>query len=163
MAKVSIIEQVDTGEIIERAVTISTSEFSVKLDTTGDGNPDTLFSPAVTTQVEIENDGDQSTPQDQCGNTERIRTSNRGWSIRVQGIVTDEEREGNLTMQMLRDMVAPADSVDMRSDVISGNVAVSNTVITQANDLTSIETEDTIGKESAYEFQLQLGESESDE
>lgn len=159
---VTYIEEVD-GRTVERDVRISSTPFSIKLDTTGDGEADTLFSPAVTTEVEIENNGDTSTPSDQCGNTERFRTTNEGWSIRVTGIVTANEREGNLSMQMLRDLVAPADAVQIRCDLISGQVAVSNTLLTQPNDLVSIQTVDTQGEEKAFEFQLQLGESQSEQ
>lgn len=157
---VTYIEEVN-GSTVEREVQLSTTEFSVKLDTTGSGEPDTLFSPVVTQSVEIENDGDSTTPSDQCGNTERRRTTNEGWSIRVSGIVTANERGSNLSLQLLRDVIAPADSVQIRSDVLSGEVSVSNTVITQSSDLVSIVTDETEGEEKAFEFQLQLGESQS--
>lgn len=145
----------------EQVIEATSEEFSVKLDTTGNGTPDTLFSPAITQEVEIENDGDTSKMQDQCGNTERQRQTHEGWSIRVEGIVTEEPREGNLTMAMLRDDVAAANSVQIRCDLINGEVAVNNTVLTQSSDLVSFSSNETDGKEKAFDFQLQLGESES--
>lgn len=142
--------------VISEEVEISSSEFAIKID--GD-----LYKPAVVTSVEIENDGDTDQTSDQCGHSARSRTGNNGWVIRVQGIVTGNDfRHENLSMQMLRDVIATMDEVQIRSDIYSGEQVVSNTVITQANDLHSIETRDTNGREEAYEFQLQLGETESE-
>lgn len=136
-------------------IEIPSSDFSVKID----GN---LHKPAAVTNIEIENDGDTTTTQDQCGHTARTRTGNRGWVIRVQGIITgNDDRYGNLSMQMMRDVIASSDSIKVRSEVYSGEQTVSNTVITDANDLHAIETPDTEGEERAYEFQLQLGETTS--
>lgn len=135
---------------------ISSSKFSVKID--GE-----LHEPAVVTNIEIENDPSNSTTSDQCGHTSRQRTTDGGWIVRVQGIVTgNDDRYRNLSMQMLRDVVASADTVEVRSDVYSGEQVVSNVVITQPNDLHSVETPDTWGKEQAFEFQLQLGEEDSE-
>jgi hypothetical protein len=137
-------------------VELSSTSFAAKLD-------GQIYRPAVTTSVEIENDGDVSATKDQCGHTERKRVGNQGWQIRVQGMVTANTlRQGNLSMQQLRDVIAQSDEIEIISDVLSGTFAVSNVVITQPNDLVSIVTEDTNGEEKAFEFQLQLGESESD-
>lgn len=161
LTTVTYISEVN-GQTVENDVKLSSSEFLVKIDTTGDGSPDTILGqPAVTEEIEIENDGDSATPQDQCGNTERFRATNEGWMVRVNGIVTAADREGNLTLQDLRDVVATSDSIWIRSDIMNGQVAVQNTVITQANDLVSIQTPDSVEPEKAFTFQLQLGESES--
>lgn len=154
---ITIVEDIGGGETAVVEQTLPTTEFAVKID-------GILYRPAITTNVEIENDGDVTRVQDQCGHTEANRTTNQGWSIRVQGIITGNEgREGNLSLALLRDTIANRDSVEIRSDVISGRYEVSNTVITQANDLVSINTNDTNGEEKAFEFQLQLGQSESDD
>lgn len=153
---VEFIEEVNGQEVV-RERELSTQRFSVKLDTTGDGTPDTLFTPVLTTEIEMENGSDQANPQDQCGNTEKLRATNLGWSINVTGIVTDSERQGNLSLSVLRDEVAVADKVTIRCDLISGPVAVNNTVLTQASDLVSINTQETEDEEKAFEFQLQLG------
>jgi hypothetical protein len=159
VSQIEIIEDVGGGQTRVTEKRISSTEFAVKID-------GQLFRPAVTTQVEIENDGDVSATTDQCGNTERDRQANQGWSVRVQGIVTgNDDRGGNLSMQLLRDVIATADTIKVRSDVTGSSVTrleVSNTVITQTSDLVSIQTEDTDGEEQAFEFQLQLGESEAD-
>lgn len=157
---VEVVREIDGQEVVTEE-TLSSQQFGVKLDTTGDGNPDTVFNPAVTTQVEIENSGEVSKTSDQCGNTQRSRTTTEGWLVRVQGIVTDVERGNNLTLSTLRDTVASSDTVPIRSDLLSGTIVVSNVVITQASDLVSIQTEDSFGEEKAFEFQLQLGEEES--
>lgn len=134
---------------------ISSTRFSVKI--AGE-----YRSPAVTREVEIENNGDQSVSRDQCGNIERRRQSNDGWAVRVTGIVTSNDvRRDNLSLQKLRDVVANMDSVEIVSDVTSGEYTVSNTVITEANDLVSVQTPDTDGREQAFEFNLQLGDTES--
>lgn len=151
---INFIEDVGGEErVVERK--ISTTGFILKID-------GKKYSPTITTSVEIENSGENTTTMDQCGHTERERTGNKGWLIRVQGIVTsNDSRTGNLSLQMLRDVVATANKVKVRSDVISGSYTVSNVVITQSNDLVSVETRDTEGEEKAFEFQLQLGEKES--
>lgn len=159
VSTIEIIEDVGGGQerVTERP--ISTTDFAVKMD-------GQLYRPAVTTNIEIENNGEMSTTQDQCGNTERSREGNMGWSVRVKGIATaNDDRGGNLSMQMLRDVVATSETIKIRSDVTGSSVTeleVSNTVITQASDLVSIQTDDTEGEELAFEFQLQLGESEAE-
>jgi hypothetical protein len=159
---VTIIEESDGEEFVRERI-ISTVEFSVKLDTDSDGEPDTLFTPIITEDVEMENASDQSEVQDQCGNTERRRASNQGWSITVKGMVTAAERYGNLDLATLRDVVAPADDIIIRSDIINGEFALNNTLIGQRSDLVSINTVDTDGDEKVYDFQLQIGETESDQ
>lgn len=152
---ITIVEQLENGETETVEREIPTTDFAVKLD-------GQLRHPAITTNVEIENDGDISRQSDQCGNTQTRRVTNKGWTIRVQGIVTKNDgRQENLSLQLLRDVIATAESIQIRSDVISGTFEVSNVVITQANDLVSVNTFDTDGKEQAFEFQLQLGESQS--
>lgn len=143
-----------TTETIEK--TLPSTEFAVKMD-------GRQYQPAVTTDVEIENNGDLTRTQDQCGHTSAARTTNNGWSITISGIVTGNDgRDGNMSVQMLRDVVAPATSVQIRTDLISGQFEVSNTVITQPNDLVSVQTNETDGEEKAFEFQLQLGETNSE-
>lgn len=144
------------GNTVEVKRTIPTTEFAVKLD-------GQLYQPAITTNVEIENDGEQSRTADQCGHTERNRVGNKGWQITIQGIITgNDNRRGNLSLALLRDVIAVSETIQIRSDIISGEFEVSNTVITQASDLVSIQTSDTNGEEKAFEFQMQLGESNSD-
>jgi hypothetical protein len=134
---------------------IVSSRFAIELD--GD-----LYSPAVVEEFEIENNGDTSTVADQCGNTERQRTTNEGWTIRVNGIVTgNDNREGNLSMPLLRDTIAAMDTVTIVSDLISGTFEVSNTLLSDSSEYHSIRTADTEGDEQAFDFQLQLGESSS--
>lgn len=148
------------GNTVSEEKSLPSAEFVVKVDDTGDGTADNLLGkPAVTTEIEIENDGETSTPSDQCGNVERFRTENSGWMIRVTGMVTAGDREGNLSVNDLK-AVAGMDSIWIRSDLISGQFAVQNTVITQPNDLVYIQTPDTDGEEKVFEFQLQLGESQ---
>lgn len=135
---------------------IQSTEFAVKID-------GQIYKPAITTNVEIEHDGDTESTSDQCGHTTRQRTGDNGWVVRVQGIVTaNDDRYGNLSLQMLRDVVAGAEDMKIRSDVIEGSYVVSNTVITQAGDLYSIQTQATDGEEQAFEFQVQFGESSSE-
>lgn len=136
-------------------VTLTSTEFAVKVD-------GTLLQPEITTKVEMENDGEMSTSRDQCGHTSRQRASNGGWVVNVNGIVTDNDaRDGNLSLQTLRDVVANMSEAKIRSDIVSGEYEVASVVITQPNDLVSINTDSTNGDESAYEFHCQFGESES--
>lgn len=156
---------VTTVTLIESGEGGGTREKEIKLQTVGffivvDGEN---YSPAVTTNVEIENDGDVAQPQDQCGRIERTKVSDKGWNVRVQGIITgNDERDGNLSMQLMRDYVATADSVEVHCDLFDGEIVVGNLVITQANDLVSVNTRDTHGDEAAFEFQLQLGEQDTE-
>lgn len=151
LSQIQILDEEGVSQIVD----IPSTNFSIKVD-------GRLRSPAVTTTVEIENDGDVSATKDQCGHTERKRVGNQGWQIRVSGMITaNTTRQDNLSMQQMRDVVAQSEEVRIISDVLSGVFAVSNVVITQPNDLVSIVTESTNGEEKAFEFQLQLGESES--
>lgn len=153
---VTLREQTDIG-VEERVVETTSTQFFVNIG-------GKKFSPAVTTNIELENDGDIADPQDQCGNVERTKVSNKGYNIRIEGIATmNQEREGNLSMQLIRDYVGGADDVDIRCDLFEGTIVVSNIVITQSSDLVSIQTVDTEGEEKAVEFQLQLGEKETDD
>lgn len=153
--EITVRDRDDFGQVQERSVSVRTTEFFITVE-------DQQFTPAVVTNVEIEHDGDVADPQDQCGNVERTKTSNKGWNVRVEGIVTaNDERPGNLSMQLMRDYVATTDSVSVRSDLFEGEIVVSNVVITQSNDLVSVNTHETDGQEMAFEFQLQLGEEET--
>lgn len=139
----------------ESETRIVSSRFAIELD-------DTLYTPAVVEGFEIENNGDTSTVADQCGNTQRQRTTNEGWTIRVNGIVTgNDNRNGNLSMPLLRDTIADLDTVTIVSDLLSGTFEVSNTLLSDSNEYHSIRTTDTDGDEQAFDFQLQLGESAS--
>lgn len=152
---ITVVEDTGAGTVT-REETISSTEFAVKLD-------GVLYSPEITTEVEMENDGDISNTADQCGNTEREKINNGGWNLTVQGVVTgNDDRHGNLSLQLLRDVIAPMDTIRVRSDIAEGEFEVSNTVITQTGDLVSVETKSTDGEEKAFEFQLQLGESSAD-
>lgn len=156
LREITVVEELDNGETRTVKRTLSTSRFVVKID-------GQRYSPEITANIEIENDGGTERTTDQCGNTERSRTSNKGWAIRVTGIVTgNDARQSNLSLQLLRDVIAQESTISITSDIISGEFEVSNTVITQSSDLVSINTPDTEGEESAFEFQLQLGQSESE-
>jgi hypothetical protein len=152
---IEIVSQDGAGGTDTSRRTIPTTSFSLFLN-------ETEYQPAVVTDIEIENSGNDNQVSDQCGNTERNRTGNSGWAIRVNGIITGEDaRQGNLSLSLLRDVVASSDSVTIGADIQSGTFEVGNVVITQQSDLVSIETANTNGKEKAYEFQLQLGETQS--
>lgn len=154
IATVEFIEVVDGGrQVVEE--TFVTTEFVVKID-------GQKYSPVLTTEVEIENDGDTATATDQCGHTERDRVTDNGWAIRVNGIITASDRTGNLSLALMRDVIATASDLKIRTDVIEGRFEVSNVLVTQTSDLVSINTGDTDGDEQAFQFQLQLGESESE-
>lgn len=152
---IEIVSQSGAGGTTTSQRTIPTTSFSLFLN-------ETEYQPAVVTDIEIENSGNDNKVSDQCGNTERNRTGNSGWAIRVSGIITGaDSRQGNLSLSLLRDVVASSDSVTIGADIQSGTFEVGNVVITQQSDLVSIETANTNGKEKAYEFQLQLGETQS--
>ena len=146
------------GEDIVETVNQS-SGFGVEF--TGDDN--TVYSPVVTDLVEKENSGDTTTRTDQCGNTRRNRTSNNGWMLQVEGIVTEnEDRPGNLSTVVLDD-VAVAGDIAVYSDIFSGILEVSNVIVTDdATTFTHVETEETWGKERAYTFSMELGEQDAE-
>lgn len=154
---VTLVEDVGgTEQVTER--TLPTTQAIVKPNSSGIARE-----PAIVTDVEIENDGDMNTVSDQCGNAERESDTRRGWVVRISGIITgNENRFQNLSLAYIRDELARQDSIYIVTDVISGQFEISNIVISQASDLVSIETKDTEGPEKAFEFQLQLGESQSD-
>jgi hypothetical protein len=135
--------------------TIPSTSFAVILD-------DIAYEPAICRRVEAENGGNDNTTSDQCGNTERNRTGNDGWKVTVSGIITGADRPQNLSLPTLRDVVAGSDSIEISSDVISGTYELSNVLIGQEEDLVSVQTVNTDGKEKAFDFQLQLGETQSE-
>lgn len=144
------------GVRTEIEVDTNKTEFAVKID-------GVLKKPAITNMIEIERSGDIAEPQDQCGHTERDRIGDSGWAISVEGIVTSNDaRQGNLSMQEMRDVVSTMSEAEIRSDLISGTYEVGDVIITDASDLFSIETTDTDGEETAYEFQIQLGQTDSE-
>jgi hypothetical protein len=146
-----------SGEKTEVAVEHDKSDFALKID-------GVLYKPAIVDEMEIERSGDMATPQDQCGHTERDRVGDKGWAINVQGIVTSNDaRAKNLSMQQMRDVVSTMSEAEIRSDLISGTYEVSDVIISDSSDLFSIQTQDTEGDETAYEFQMQLGQTDSQE
>lgn len=153
----------EDGTVVEE--TVPTTEFGVAFDEDGDGEytDDPLYSPAITSEVEIENDGNNAVVSDQCGRTERSRTTNEGWMVTVTGICTaNESRRGNLSLEQVK-QIGTSDEVYIVSDVHTGVLAVGNVVITQASDLVYVETGSTDGRERAFDFQLQLGDTESED
>lgn len=153
---VTVIEDSGGGRV-EREVVFPDSAFAIEID-------GQRYKPAVTTQVEIEKSPDNEVIMDQCERSERGRGGSRGWQVRVQGIITgNDDRAGNLSLQKMRDTVGSMDEITIYSDIFSGTIVLSNIVITQASDLVSIQTKDTVNEEDAYEFQLQLGETESED
>lgn len=144
------------SETEEREEEVITSKFQVRLD-------GTLYEPAVVQKVEIEKSDDSTRRTDQCGNMKKQKAENSGWIMRVEGIITaNDSRHRNLSLQLLRDVIAEQDSVYIVSDILSGEIILSNVIITQPKDITSIETRDTEGKEQAFDFQLQLGRTENE-
>lgn len=136
---------------------VDNTEFAVELD-------GAEYRPEITTEVEIEYDGDNSSPRDQCGNMERSRVGSSGWLVRVTGIITaNGSRRENLDLELFKNFLAPSDELTIVSEVINGTFVMSNAVITQPNDLVSVQTVNTDGEERAYEFQLQLGEESNDD
>jgi hypothetical protein len=155
MTTVTFIEEVD-GRTVESEEEIATSPFAIKYD-------GQLYEPEVVTDIEFERSDENATTHDQCGNTERTATTTQGWLVRVQGIITaNETRVSNASMPFFRDIVAPADAIEVRTDVVSGRFTVGNLVISQPNDLVGLTTVSTDGMEQAFEFQLQLGEEAAD-
>lgn len=118
--------------------------------------------PVLVDNLEIEHSGESSTITVDCGDTERRKTANKGWTVRVEGLVsTNDTRADNLSMQVLRDVIAPADTVDIRSPLLSGRIIVSNVII-GSDDAVEIDTERTNGREKVWGFSMTLGEEESD-
>lgn len=143
----------DEGNVVEEEIT--TTDFYV--DVNGE-----FHRPVITNEIEIENDSDMTSVSDQCGNVERNTVGNQGWKIRATGLVTgNDSRPNNLSLSKIRDVVALSDTITIESDLISGEFELSNTVITQSSDVAAIQTNATNGIESAYSFQLQLGETDT--
>lgn len=119
------------------------------------------FSPIITQTLELENSGDESKITDQCGRTTRNKSSNSGWLLRVEGIVSKPDRPGNLSLSRLKE-VAKMDNVEVHCALHDGTLVVGNVVVRQENDIHSVETQDTAGKEEAFPFTMQLGEEDSE-
>lgn len=144
------------GDAATTQVEVRNPKFFIKLD------GEELY-PAVVTNLEIEHSGESSTITTDCGDTERRRTGNLGWVVTVEGICTSNDvRTDNLSMQKLRDVIAPSETVDIRSALLSGTIIVSNVVLSSPESATEIETERTAGRERAWAFRMTLGEEESD-
>lgn len=139
----------------EEVIDVTTTTFSVKID-------DQLYSPVVTSEVEIEHTGETSEISDQCGNTRRRAEADKGYALQVTGIVTSVRRANNLTLQMLRDEIGGAQQVRVRSDVIDGPFTNPKPTITQTSELVSYNGVQTDGDEQAFDFTLQAGEENSD-
>jgi len=117
--------------------------------------------PVLVDRLQIENSGESSTITVDCGDTERRKTANKGWVVEVEGLVTtNDSRPGNLSMQKLRDVIAPSDTVDVHSALLRGSIVVSNVVI-GSDDAIEIETGRTNGREKCWAFRMTLGEEES--
>jgi len=141
----------------EKTIELVQTPFAIRVDGSG------FKQPEVTREMEIENDSNMTSVSDQCGNVERNTLGNQGWNIRVSGIVTNERRENNLSLQELRDIIAPSDTIEIQSEIIGGaaEFELSNTVITQRSDIPAIRTPSTNDIEQAFEFQLQIGETDT--
>lgn len=122
------------------------------------------LSPPITTNIEVENDGDVNRTKDQCNNIEVRRFgSNTAWIMRIQGIVTATDRSGVLSLSRL--MSLKDRTVRVVSDFpIEGPILVANTTITQSNDNgAKLKTDEMNEPETMFTFNLQLGEEEDTE
>lgn len=150
LSEIVIIEE---GE--QSVVQITDEGFSVEVD----GQE---YTPAVTEDIQADKSVEGTTLNDQCGNYESRATNNRGWSVTVKGIVTANDRDGNLTMQFIRDTISNLEQIEITCDLYRGPIQVNSVSLGQGNGLNEISTTKTVGKEKAYEFQLQLGEPEGE-
>lgn len=139
----------------ERPLELSSKEFNLVID--GDE-----LSPTVTSQVEIDKGRGEDTDQltDQCGNTERFRTSDSGWALTATGFVTRSNRDANLGVREMK-AVADMESVQVETELHSEDMTVQNVRLTQVSDVAALNTESTSGDELAFEFEIQLGDQQS--
>lgn len=136
-------------------IEVRNASFFVKLD------GQELY-PALVTNLEIENSGENSNITVDCGDTERRKTANGAWVMRVEGIVTSSSRTDNLSMERLRDDIANSETVEVRSGLFSGRILVSNVIISAPEEVTEIQTNRTNGREKAWAFSMVLGEESSE-
>lgn len=126
----------------------------------------TLYEAAITEDILLEEDGEESNVTDQCGRTESRRRGSNNFKFVVEGIVTNDfsqqrvERGNeilNLTVPNLKDL-RNAPKLELRSDIHNGEVYVKNFSVRQTNDMVAIDRGS--GPEPAFAFQLQLKEPE---
>lgn len=123
-----------------------------------------LLEPALVREVEVESNNNDRTTSDMCGSTRRESFGTGGLLYTVTGIITFENREGNLSVrEILR--LSEGDTVRVVSDFPNdGRITVRNVVVTQTEDLNGLEVPTrTDGSEKAATFQLQLGEKDENE
>lgn len=150
MTTITVIDEFGNEETID----LPSSRWGITID--GE-----QFTPAVATNVEITSPDESTAITDDCGNTERRTTKNTGWSINVEGIVTNVEGGGNLSIRKLK-QVSTMDEVSIFSDVHSGVMSNPRVTITQVSDMSFVQTKDMSGKAMAFEFTFEAGDREAD-
>lgn len=134
-------------------VYIPTTDFVLVLD-------GQRFTPAATTEIQLENDGEMESVTDQCGRTEQARTSDFNWTMKVNFVIADGRFQvgsaNNMSMADLKS-IRSADTVEVESAPHSGTMELDNITIRQRNDLVSISLGDD-SEYDAYECRLNLKE-----
>lgn len=122
----------------------------------------TAKTPAVTQTIEVESNQRQAKTGTQCGETRQSNIASDPFKVTVQGIVTNATDGTSLSVSDLLFEVQEGDFVTINSDFpITTSLEVTNVVVTQSQDLVSVDTPQTDGFETAFTFQLQLGAEQS--
>jgi hypothetical protein len=137
----------------EESIIIVGTPFSISLD-------GVEYEPAVVKDLEVEFDAQNEEVSDQCGRTEFLQTGTRPARMKAQIIITDNNRRGNLSLDILKQLRdAIGSDIRVTSELYSGAVELSNILINQSSDIVQIDVGS--GMQTAYGAQIQLGESES--
>lgn len=126
-------------------------DFSVIID-------DVRYTPWAVSELEEEQDVQDATVQDQCGNVERTQLGTDAKRMRVTGFVRKEGVTGELTKEVFRQQIYSTNSIEVVSELYSGEIDVQNAILSQAQ-----ERKQDGNSVLVFPFQLQLGAPRSEQ
>jgi hypothetical protein len=157
MASITVIGE-DGAETTE----IASERFGIAVD--GDSG---LKYPAATTNIEVEKNGNIEKTGTQCGDMRQANVASDPFAVRVECIITTESDSVTDTALTVRDVLHKLDSGEPATIVsdfpIEKSLTVRNVLVTQTTDIVSVSTDQTDGRVTAFECQLQLGAETNDE
>lgn len=120
-------------------------DFSIIID-------NTRYTPWAVDELEEEQAVQDATVQDQCGNVERTQLGTDAKRVRVTGFVRKEGVTGELTKDVFREELYSTKTIEIVSELYSGEIDVQNAIISQAQEK-KFDGHNIL----VFPFQLQLG------
>lgn len=144
----------EEGQIVEKEIVSRRAVIAELSDNPQAGQDDLtpLLEPAVPQRIEYEDEGGMSTITTVCGESESRRSSDKGLTMVLEGIITRDQLDDAKS-------ISSGDNLTLVSDLHTGSIEVKRVTIEQNTDIIHfVEDGD---QQLAFPFQMQFKEPDS--